>query len=256
MSAPYWKKRKMQQQFSIDDFLTSVAIPMFGFAIVNPMGPTFMGFAIGKSESGSGDLIFFSLNPFSQNAEKISSYSFNPFETSVEAILNEHKVAADIEIFLINNVNHNQSFGTPTILFGVLDCNSDESFDEQRRISFDIVKYSANPRKTLKNLNDFPMNVMERVSHEMSGVTQTIPNADEQCAQISDSEIFEVIEHICNPEHIKQEFKGFNIAWAGAINFQRENGDPDLADSALDHQTALEIIGKLYPSLFQLMIGK
>lgn len=68
----------MAKEISFPDFLRAVVIPMFGFAIVNPMGPTFMGFAIGKSKSGNASLIFFSLNPFNQLAEEITEYNFDP----------------------------------------------------------------------------------------------------------------------------------------------------------------------------------
>ena len=95
------------------------------------------------------------------------------------------------------------------------------------------------------------MNVMDRVSHEMSLSPLGLDDNEEK--QIpSDEQLIEIIGHICNPEHIKQEFKGFNIAWEGAINFQRENGNIQLADSALGLEESLGVIGKLCPSLFQL----
>ena len=54
-------------------------------------------------------------------------------------------------------------------------------------------------------------------------------------------------------EHIKQEFQGFNIAWEGAIQFQRDNGNTELANSAVSLKDSLGIIGRLFPSLLYLM---
>ena len=85
------------------------------------------------------------------------------------------------------------------------------------------------PLSTLENLNQFPMNVMDRVSHEMSKIA---PNSGQSTEKQSptDTQVSEILDHICNPEHIKQEFKGFNIAWTGAINFQKERGNVNLAN--------------------------
>ena len=60
----------MTKEISFPDFLNF--LPMFGFAVVNPMGPTFH--SIGKLNSG--DVIFIcSLNPFTQSAKEITTYN-------------------------------------------------------------------------------------------------------------------------------------------------------------------------------------
>ena len=98
------------------------------------------------------------------------------------------------------------------------------------------------------------MNVMDRVSYEMSKIA---PNSGQSSKQRSptDTQLSEILDHICNPEHIKQEFKGFNIAWTGAINFQKERGNVDLANNALSLQESLGHILRLFPPLLHLMKG-
>ena len=90
----------MVQEISFPDFLRAVAIPMFGFAIVNPMGPTFMGFAIGKTNSGNASLLFFSLNPFTQTAEEIKTYNFDPHDVDQNSMLIEYGLCFDINEYL------------------------------------------------------------------------------------------------------------------------------------------------------------
>ncbi|ADE39524.1 hypothetical protein [Candidatus Puniceispirillum marinum] len=241
------------KEISFPDFLRAVAIPMFGFAIVNPMGPTFMGFAIGKTNSGNSSLLFFSLNPFSQTAEEISTFNFDPHNIDADSLLKDYGLCFEIDKFLVGKKSDGQEFATPTLLFGNLGGETKEALDEQQLIVLSIIRHSNDPLRTLQNLTAYPMNVMERVSHEMSLSSFGFDNNEEK--QIpSNEQLIEIIGHICNPEHIKQEFKGFNIAWEGAINFQRENGNVQLADSALGLEESLGVIGKLFPSLSQLMM--
>lgn len=243
----------MAEEISFPDFLKAVVIPMFGFAIVNPMGPTFMGFAIGKSKSGNASLIFFSLNPFNQLAEEITEYNFDPNTVDHNSMLTKYGICFDIDKSLVKKKSNEQEFGTPTLLFGTLDGKTEEAINEQQLITLSIIRHSNNPLRTLQNLREFPMNVMDRVSHEMSLSGSGERNFDKKQTP-TDMQLLELIGHICNPEHIKQEFKGFNIAWTGAINFQKDNGNIQLSDSAMNLEQSLGVIGRLFPSLFQLMM--
>ncbi len=245
----------MAKEISFPDLLNAVVIPMFGFAIVNPMGPTFMGFAIGKSKSGNASLIFFSLNPFNQLAEEITEYNFDPNTVDHDSMLTKYGICFDIDKSLVEKKSNEQEFGTPTLLFGTLDGNTEEAINEQQLITLSIIRNSNNPLRTLQNLREFPMNVMDRVSHEMSLSASGEQNFDKKQTP-TDMQLLELIGHICNPEHIKQEFKGFNIAWTGAINFQKDNGNIQLSDRAMNLEQSLGVIGRLFPSLFQLMMEK
>jgi len=246
----------MSKHVSIADCLTSVAIPLFGFSVVNPMGPTFMGFVIGRTHSEKSNLMFFSLNPFSQTAVEISKYDFDTKTVNIKTMLRDYRVAVNIRNFLIEKKDSGQEFATPTILFGVLDGDDEEDFNEQQKITSDIIRYSSNPNQTLDNLNQFPMNVVERVSYEMTNNDLSGLTSNKNNPKVIEDIITGIIGHVCNPEHIKQEFHGFTTAWLGAIKFQNDNGNSDFAESALDLNSALETIGKLYPSLFQLIMNK
>ena len=134
-------------------------------------------------------------------------------------------------------------------MFGVFEGRTDYSIQEQRKIIFDIVRYSSNPHQTLSNLEKFPLNVMDRVSYEMKGL-----NYEDNEKKIKDKSIQKIISIICHPNHIKQEFQGFLIAWDGSIEFQKNNGNNDLADISLDMKSALSFIAKLFPSLIELLM--
>ena len=243
----------MANEISFPDFLRAVAIPMFGFAIVNPMGPTFMGFAIGKANSNTANLMFFSLNPFSQTAEEITKYDFDPHNVDLETMLEDFDITSDIDDFLVQRKSSQEGFSTPTLFLGTLGGETESSIIEQRSITISVIRHSTDPVRTLENLDLFPMDVMGRVSHEMQNMVSVLDNDPSRVKRPSDTELLKIVAHICNPEHIKQEFKGFNIAWAGAINFQEENGNIMLANNAVKLEEAIRMIGKLFPSLFALM---
>ena len=243
----------MANEISFPDFLRAVAIPMFGFAIVNPMGPTFMGFAIGKANSNAANLMFFSLNPFSQTAEEITTYDFDPQNVDLETMLDEFDITSDIDDFLVQKKLSQEGFSTPTLFLGTLGGETESSVNERRSITMSIIRHSTDPVRTLENLDLFPMYVMGRVSHEMQNMVSVVDNDSSGVKHLSDTELIKIVAHICNPEHIKQEFKGFNIAWAGAIKFQEENGNIRLAKNAVKLDEAIRMIGKLFPSLFALM---
>ena len=87
----------------------------------------------------------------------------------------------------------------------------------------------------------------------MQNMFSAIANDAPGLKHATDEELMKIVAHICNPDHIKQEFKGFNIAWTGAINFQEENGNVSLVKTAVKLEEAIPIIAKLCPPLFALM---
>ena len=219
----------MTKKLTISEFFTYVSIPIVGFAIVNSMGPSFMGFSIGKTSDGRSNLMFFSLNPFSQLIEEISKYNFDSKTIDIDHMLSNFAISKDIGGFLLSRKQNDQEFGTPTLLFGMLDLKSEDALDKETSILSDIVNYSSDPSYTLENLKKFPMNVMDRISQEM----EDINNIKSNKKIINQENINELFSIICNPIHIKQEFKGFNIAWAGAIDYQKKSGNFNLVKNAL-----------------------
>ena len=99
-----------RKEISFDEFRTRVAIPLFCFAIVNPMGPTFMVLAVGRMSDGRSNLMFASLNPFSQTAESIEEYNFDANTIDYDNLLKEHSIADDINEFLVENWNSDSVF--------------------------------------------------------------------------------------------------------------------------------------------------
>ena len=237
------------KEISFSEFLESVALPLFFFAIVNPMGPTFMMFAIGRISSRKSCLMFASLNPFSQSAKLISDYSFDTETLDIRSLLTSYSISEDIENYVFTMKKNNQEFGTPTILFGSgVDFSNNQSVSKEQEIIFNIIKYSSDPKKTLDNLKQFPMNVKERVSYEMQDLSIFSSTDSNNKDLISDKIIHELMGIVCLPEHIKQEFLGFVYAWNGSINFQKK-GNTGIADNALEFQTFFKIVSTLNPSL-------
>ena len=168
-------------------------------------------------------------------------------------MLEDFDITSDIDDFLVQRKSSQEGFSTPTLFLGNLGGETESSIIEQRSITISVIRHSTDPVRTLENLDLFPMDVMGRVSHEMQNMVSVIDNDPSRVKRPSDTELLKIVAHICNPEHIKQEFEGFNIAWAGAINFQEENGNIMLANNAVKLEEAIRIIGKLFPSLFALM---
>jgi len=243
----------MGAEIPFSDFLGSVKISLFGFAIVNPMGPTFMGFSLCRKGSSGSTLVFFSLNPFIQKAEVVGNYDIDSEAVDAASLVRDNRIGLGIERFLQSKKSDNQEFGTPTLLYLNPGWEDEESLSAQIPIALSIIEYSRDPYRTLKNLNDYPMDVMGRVSHEMSSI-QLDPETRQENPAPSEDQLIETLMHICDPRHITQEIKGFNIAWAGSIKFQRENGNAKLANRALALRDGLKIIGKLFPPLFQMMM--
>lgn len=238
-------------EISFDEFRTLISIPLFGSFIVNPMGPTLMVFGIGRISDSKSNLMFASLNPFSQTAEIISEYSFDTKTVDLhKKLLKDFPIAADIEFFLSEKFDNNASFSTPTILFGTLDSQDDQSASIQREIIFNILKYSSSPSSTLSSLERFPMNVMDRVSHEMNGMFSNKNINKKIC---DEQELETLVAIVCNPDHIRQEFKGFLIAWNGSIDFQKGHGMGNSMDIfSLDEM--IEFLSRVFPNLVKFLL--
>ena len=88
------------------------------------------------------------------------------------------------------------------------------------------------------------MNVMDRVSHDMKNVFSS-EKSDKTC---DIEELEALIGIVCNPEHIKQEFRGFLLAWNGSIDFQKSNGNENLFNIFSLHEM-IEFLSRVFPSL-------
>jgi hypothetical protein len=89
-------------------------VPVVGFGIVNPFGPTLMGFAISKIKSGESALFWFSLNPFNQSTIIISKYSFDNETVTTKTMFENYD--ADKKIIEFLQEQNQGGYGTPTFL--------------------------------------------------------------------------------------------------------------------------------------------
>jgi hypothetical protein len=241
-----------REEISFDEFRTLVAIPLFCFAIVNPMGPTFMVLAVGRISDGRSNLMFASLNPFSQTAESIKEYNFDANTIDYDNLFKEHSIADDINEFLVENWNSDSKHGTPTILCGgSFDSQDEEVLQKEIEILADIIMYSSNPVTTLSSLEKYPMNVIKRVSYEMENMFSHSPST----TTCGETELAKLLAIIINIEHLKQEFSGFLIAWNGSIDFQEKNGVKGLLDS-FSFDEMIEFVNALFPGLIRRVMPK
>ena len=220
-------------------------VPLIGFGIVNPFGPTFMGYGFKRSPKDKIELIFFSLNPFKVFIDKLHTFDRGFLDDQIDAVILGAEATNIIQNFLFQKVSEKQAFGTPSFMCTNLDLWREELREPFQNIVFDTIKFSSDPHSTLTNLKAFPLNVMDRVSHEMKNFLD--PSNQVEAA---DEEIIELINIIVDDDHIDQELKGFFIAWDGAINHQAEQGSGQLASEAIDLESFLDILIRLFPDLF------
>jgi len=160
----------MTDKISIEEMLKQAPLPLVGFGIVNPMGPTLMGFSIGRVSSGESGLFWFSLNPFSQNTQLIFQYSFDIETVTPEILLENYDIEQQIIRFLKNNSDTSGGHGTPTFLLTSNDLDSPNGILKIENIIKEIIESSDDPQTTLDRLKKFPLNVWDRVTDEMNGI--------------------------------------------------------------------------------------
>ena len=211
-----------------------------------------MGFAIGKTKSGNASLLFFSLNPFTQTAEEIKTYNFDPHDVDQNSMLIEYGLCFDINEYLTIKKSNENEFATPTILFGTFDGESERAVNEQRLISLSIVRHSKRPNKDLNNLNQFPMNVTDRVSHEISMSPLGLGVAEEKLFQLTHNYLL-YWGIFVTQNTLNRNSRGSILLGQGQFYYQRNNGSVELANTAISIEDFLNIIGRLFPSLLYLM---
>ena len=234
--------------------LTKVTTALCGFGIVNPFGPTFMGYAIGGESVNKAELLFFSLNPFAQDVKVISEYPFDAHTIEFDEIFTKFEIVDDILSSLVEKKRQSAQFGTPTFLLINDESDAQKTWEHLAKISLDTIKYSSNPSDTLSNLRKFPMNVTDRVSHEIEGISGAFRGENYSADQINSVEQTKLLEIISDHEHVKQEMRGFFTAWTGSIEFQKESGVDFLDNDAMDLKEFIRIVLKLFPSLSQLLM--
>jgi len=243
----------MNKDIPFELFSQRVSIPILGTAIVNPYGPTFAGYALCGNDQGAFDLVDFSLNPFGQSAEGIAVYQPIPEKFELPELFTRFTVYSDIRAHLLKLKNAGTPAGTPTILLDRFQ-ESDDFQVAERRLTLDaVVRYSGDPSSTLELLRSYPLNVMDRVSHEMDIAAESIGKEPPETRAVTDQEVAELVSIITDPKHIREELSGFIYGWNGSIDFQKTGGNAGFANAAVDIKTALKMILTWFPTVGEIL---
>lgn len=239
----------MGKEIPFELFSQRVSIPILGTAIINPYGPTFAGYVPCANDEGAFDLVEFSLNPFGQSAEGIAVYQPIPEKLDLPDLFSRFGVYSDIRAHLLKLKNAGTSSGTRTILVDRFQGIGDFQVAERRLTLEAVVRYSGDASSTLALLRSYPLNVMNRVSHEMDVAAESIGKGPPKPKAITDQEVVELVSIITEPNHIRDELGGFIYGWGGSIEMQKKVGNTGLANSAVDVKTALTMILTWFPLL-------
>ena len=238
------------------------AIPLVAYGIVNPFGPTLMGFSVNPTSDGEGQIVFYSLNPFSQQIEFVSKGVFEIDEMKAHAPFRQLELQQSICEFLRKREEVSFASGTPSFLFYHWELyeKSDIVIQELINIAVCIVKYSSGQLKSLKDFKKYPLDVWSRVQKEVEKsvgklpkllIEGDIPTIENRADNITNEQIYEIIQIIGSSDHIKEEFKGFFYAWDGAIDFQRTNNNLALVENSVNLGELTNFVTPLLPSISQ-----
>lgn len=236
------------------------SVPIVAFGIVNPFGPTLMGFSIAKSSNDEGDLIFYSLNPFSQQVEYVTdeNYSLDVIKTLGE--IKGVNATGKICDFLKQKENYSVAHSTPSFFFynRNLYGSSDDTLKNMTHIAACVVKYSSGQIRSLEQFRKFPLDVWGRVQSQVSDTVNNLnfdlsitseDALESKADKISEQQIAQILNIIAQRQHIQQELDGFFFAWDGAIQFQRDHKNYARADNALKLDDLITLSTSLTPSL-------
>lgn len=239
----------MPTTMPLGDFIESSAVSLFGYGIVNPFGPTFMGFSLCATADDTLELVFFSLNPFAQSVDRIAVYRPVAKGVALDQLFAQYHVYADIRRFIKARMESGTESGTPTLFFDAFINNPSFMNAERRDTARTIIRLSSDPKRTLTGLTRFPLNVMERVSDEMGNAGSMSESSAQSGPTATDAQVDQILSIICDEKHLKQELKGFIYGWNGAIEFQKTSGSGALAKDALQPVEAIQLILSLFPSI-------
>jgi hypothetical protein len=204
--------------------------PLVTYGIVNPYGPTLMGFGIiVHEEEDFTELAYYSLNPFQQ--EVLALGVFNVGVDPAEII------KASLGYFGIS------VGGTPTLVLPpqLLPDGEIKSFFRVLLAQVDDVL------GTIELCRQFIGNPWDRVSEETKRATDTLVgnNGGKAPRKHTDADVDELLDIIWSEQHFMEELKAFGFAWNGSIDFQNSNGNSGLAETALSYERFTAILLKL-----------
>jgi hypothetical protein len=204
--------------------------PLVTYGIVNPYGPTLMGFGIiVQEEQDFTELTYYSLNPFQQEVKALGVFDFDtdPAET-IKTALSLHNISVG---------------GTPTLVLpsGRLSDNQTRSFFKALLVHVDDVV------RTIDLCQRFIGNPWDRVSEETKSAAESLlSGGSEKVSGIhTNADVDTFLDIIRSKEHFMEELKAFVFAWKGSIDFQKSSGSGALAETALSYERFTGIITKI-----------
>lgn len=206
----------------------SQSIPLFVYGIVNPFGPTLMGFSlappISDKEGVEAVLIYFSLNPFSQHVDVVSEVFSSRTSRETEV---DNEFIADLSEYFERSRSEGSNFGCPTFVIFRSDFQDKSPAEilEELEITEEIVGNSSNAVDTLKNFESYPSDVWSRVNSEIDQFFDKANNETDLSQDnlnggkdvLSESQKKQLVKLIRSRSHIAEELGGFFYAWDGAI---------------------------------------
>lgn len=213
--------------------------PLISYGIVNPYGPTLMGFIILENEQKSSlELVYYSLNPFSQTVFALHELT----EVTKKANL------ADLVLGAINRFSLANT-GTPTLLIPSEILARKDHYD----VFCNVLIRTSDVPKYLKLLNEYPKNPWDRISKEIGSLFKQVTKAGARqpevppgpVKQADPGQIEEYISILSDEAHRKEEVKAFVTAWNGAIDFQKSSGNGTLAKKAMSFDRFYRFFGHL-----------
>jgi len=172
--------------------------------IVNPFGPTISGFLVQNEIQLAGDVLQFTLNPFSQSVKKIGHCNI----TNTEDTLDD----------MVCLMTKSELNGCPTIIA----CS--DLFPEKDAISYSALWVSMFPdsKQTYSRVKKYYGDPWTRINVEMNSVLRKPSIFDKifknNSGKLDFRSSIKYISMINQDKHFNDEMKALFIAWDGAIN--------------------------------------
>ena len=199
------------------------------------------GFLLSQYQEGLTELNYYYLNPFDQKIEILKEYK-NSLDEMTNSIFENYNITEEIQEFLQRN-----SYSTPTLMFHI-----PVDYIKETKVIFEniwaIIQLSDEPLATFNKLMTFPYNVMDRVYGSKSESNKDKKSDDVQERNgLSEDQFHELVNMLLVPKHIVQELKGFMIAWNGSIDWQKDQGNQILVESAMSLDDFLTFFVSSFP---------
>jgi len=201
-------------------------------AIVNPFGPTVYGLdVLQRSERSRPELVSFSLNPFNVTV-------------LTHADVARHATRGQVAHLVTTN-GRDFGFlkaGPPTLIFpnGQMD-------DVFLQVLGHHLSRRTDLFPTLDRLRRYPLRSYDRIMEEMGDRGGTLAERGDvrpsrTSRPLTAAERTEYMSILTNTDHMRDELQSFATAWRGAIQFQADSGNADIAKSAMTWDAIVPIL--------------